>query len=127
MLKPPDYIITVLRQSCYQTDRLGAFPKSGKLGGMTKTKAEIKTKLMAAMEQEIDRLLEWESTAAKVTMTDIEDQVLAMRRRISEETANELAQARVERSEAVVPVNPITGKRLHRKGKKSESAKRVSG
>ena len=105
----------------------GAFPKSGKLGGMAKTKAEIKTKLMAAMEQEIDRLLEWESNAAKVTMTDIEDQVLAMRRRISEETANELAQARVERCEAVVPVNPITGKRLHRKGKKSESAKRASG
>ena len=94
---------------------------------MAKTKAEIKTKLMAAMEQEIDRLLEWESNAAKVTMTDIEDQVLTMRRRISEETANELAQARVERSEAVVPVNPITGKRLNRKGKKSESAKRASG
>jgi len=82
---------------------------------------------MAAMEQEIDRLLDWESQATKVTMTDIEDQVLAMRRRLSEETASELAQAQVERMETVVPSNAATGKRLHRKGKKTGSAKRVSG
>ena len=58
-------------------------------------------------------MLDWESQATKVTLTDIEDQVLAMRRRLSEETASELAQAQVERMETVVPSNAATGKRLH--------------
>jgi hypothetical protein len=93
---------------------------------MAKTKAEIKAKLMTELEQEIDSLLEWESGAAKVTMTDIEEKVLAMRRRISEQISSELAQARVERMETVVPVNAVTGKRLHGKGKKTGPARRGS-
>ena len=94
---------------------------------MAKTKAERKAELMAAMEQEIDRLLEWESQAAQVTMTDIEDQVLGMRRRVSELVASDLAQARVERVEAAAARPPARGTRLHRKGKKSGPARRASG
>jgi hypothetical protein len=96
---------------------------------MAKTKAERKAELMAAMEQEIDHLMEWESHAAKVTMTDIEDQVLAARRRISERLASDLAQARVERVETALPP-PATrdsDARLQRKGKKTGPARRASG
>lgn len=96
---------------------------------MAKTKAERKAELMAAVEQEIDRLLNWESQMAKVTMTDIEDQVLAARRRISERLASDLAQARVERVETSLPppaARDPRDARLRRKGKKTEPVRRGS-
>ena len=96
---------------------------------MTKTKAERKAELMAALEQEIDHLMDWESHATKVTMTDIEDQVLAARRRISERLASDLAQARVERVETALPspARSAGDARLQRKGKKTAPARRASG
>lgn len=97
---------------------------------MGKTKAERKAELLAEMEQEIDRLLEWESQAAKVTLTDIEEQVLATRRRLSERLASELAQARAGRLEtarATRAAEGSEGSRLHRKGKKNAPVRRASG
>ena len=94
---------------------------------MGKTKAEMKAELMAEVEREIDSLLEWESQAAKVTLTDIEDKVLAARRRLSERIASELAQARAERMGTGLEPNSSAGKPLHRKGKKTGRVRRGSG
>ena len=83
---------------------------------------------MAMMEQEIESLLDWESQATTVTLTDIEEKVLAMRQRLSEHVASELAQARVERLETAttIPISAASGERLHRKGKKTGPARRGS-
>jgi hypothetical protein len=93
---------------------------------MTKTRAELKAELMAVLEQEVESLLDWESQAAIVTLTDIEEKVVAMRRRVSERLASSLAQRRVERLESALPTN-AAGARLHRKGKKRERARHGSG
>lgn len=92
---------------------------------MVKTKAEIRAELMAEMAQEIDSLLDWESQTATVTLTDIEEKVLVMRRRLSERVASALAQARVARLERTIPTN-AAGERLHRKGKKRGRARHGS-
>ena len=94
---------------------------------MGKTKAEIKTELLAEMGREIDALLDWESQTERVTLTDIEEKVLAVRRRFSERLANELTRARVERVDTTIPTNDSTGQTLHRKGKKTDSARHASG
>ena len=94
---------------------------------MAKTKAELKAELMVVMEQEVERLLDWESQTTTVTLTDIEEKVLAMRRRVSERLASELAQRRVERLETAIPTQVASGARLHRKGKKTGPARRGSG
>ena len=93
---------------------------------MGKTKAEIKTELLAEMGREIDALLDWESQTERVTLTDIEEKVLAVRRRFSERLANELTRARVERVDTAIPTNDSTGQTLHRKGKKTDSARHAS-
>src|SRR5689334_12814845 len=92
-----------------------------------KTKVEIKGTLMAAMEEEIENVLDWEDQATSVTLTDIEEKVLALRQRMSERVVSELVQARVARLETAVPPRAASGQRLHRKGKKTAPARRGSG
>ena len=43
------------------------------------TEAELKARLMAAMEGEVDGLVKWEMGTKQVTFTKIEDEVLARR------------------------------------------------
>ncbi|MCL5995157.1 MAG: hypothetical protein M1546_03775 [Chloroflexi bacterium] len=85
---------------------------------MAKTKAELKAALMAELEQEIDRLLEWESQTPIVTLTDIETRVLAQRLRLSERIATELTQARADRLETAFQTQATRGARPRDKGKK---------
>jgi hypothetical protein len=94
---------------------------------MGKTREEIKAELMAEMEREIDSLLKWEDQAERVTVTDLEEKVLGARRRLSERLMTELAQRRVEKLEAEIPVSVNSGEALHRKGKKTRRAKHGSG
>jgi uncharacterized protein with PIN domain len=51
---------------------------------MKRTREQIKAELTKKAEEEIDRLLSWEEKADKPTLTQIEDQVLATRRVLSE-------------------------------------------
>jgi hypothetical protein len=94
---------------------------------MGKTREEIKAELMAEMEREIDSLLKWEDQTERVTVTDLEEKVLGTRRRLSERLMTELAQRRVEKLEAEIPVSASSGEALHRKGKKTRRAKPGSG
>ncbi len=106
---------------------MGAFAESGNLVQtvrMGKTKAEMREELLRAVEAEIDQLLNWEDNTAEVTITDIEDQVLAARQRISAHITGVLVQRRAERADLARP-SPTNadGKRLHYKGKKTEPAR----
>ena len=69
------------------------------------------------MEAEVDRLLAWEDETEQVSMTDIEDQVLAVRQRLSAHLTEVLAQQRAQKADVQVP-NTSDGWRLHYKGKK---------
>ena len=91
---------------------------------MAKTRAERKAELMAEIEREIDSLLAWEDQTTRVTITDIEDKVLASRQRITEQLSTELTQLRAERLEGQETAKAVSKERLRRKGKKTGRAKR---
>ncbi len=81
---------------------------------------------MAAMEAEVDQLLAWEDETERVSMTDIEDQVIGVRQRLSAHLTEVLAQQRAQKADLEVP-STSDGRRLHYKGKKTKSAKRARG
>lgn len=92
---------------------------------MGKTKSEIRAELVSAFETEVDRLLAWEDESEQVTITDIEEQVLVARRRISERLTEMLAQQRAQKADLSVPTAAGSGQHLHYKGKKTRPAKRA--
>ena len=95
---------------------------------MRKINEELRAELAAIINEELGGLLEWEARTETVTLTDIEDQVLAARQRIGERLTNELVQQRADRIDAELPVPRSAADRpLHYKGKKTKSAKRGRG
>lgn len=94
---------------------------------MDKSQGELRVALLVDMEAEIDQLLNWEDETRDVTITDIEDQVLAARERISTRLTEALVQQRAAKADVTVPTDAESGQRLHYKGKKTKSARRVAG
>jgi len=83
---------------------------------------DLKSELMAEIEGEIDRLVEWDEKASRVRLTDIEDEVLAARQRISQMITKRLIERQEEKRERAIPESRSSGKRLHPKGKKREAS-----
>jgi hypothetical protein len=67
---------------------------------MPKSKQELKTKLMKAAEAVIDELLAWHVETDKPNLAQIEEKVLDLRQRLSEQ----MSQAVITNQEAVRPV-----------------------
>lgn len=82
------------------------------------TQDEIKQVLSRIVEAEIGDLVAWGSQADGVTLTDIEDRVLAARQRIGQALTRGLIEQQEQRRDAEIPVNAQTGQRLHPKGAK---------
>ena len=57
---------------------------------MKLSRAELKAKLLAEAEQAIDQLLGWNDGNQAPTLSELEDAVLKMRKRVSEQAANTL-------------------------------------
>ena len=57
---------------------------------MKLSRAELKAKLLAEAEQAIDQLLAWNDGHQAPTLSELEDAVLKMRKRVSEQAANTL-------------------------------------
>jgi TATA-binding protein-associated factor Taf7 len=84
------------------------------------TEAELKARLMAAVEAEVDRLVKWEMGAKGVTFTQIEDEVLARREEIGRQMAENVLAHREGMRGGAIPENAESGKRLNPKGKKKD-------
>ena len=67
---------------------------------MTKSREEMKAKLMKEAEAVIDELLEWHLETDKPNLTQVEGKVLDLRQRLSEQ----LSQTVIENQAAVRPV-----------------------
>lgn len=67
---------------------------------MGKSRAELKAKLMKEAERTIDELLDWHVSTAKPNLEQVEEKVLGLRQRLSEQ----MSQAVIETQAAVRPV-----------------------
>lgn len=67
---------------------------------MGKSRGELKAKLMAEAERAIDELLDWHVSTAKPNLEQVEEKVLALRQRLSEQ----MSQTVIENQGAVRPV-----------------------
>jgi hypothetical protein len=85
---------------------------------MKRRREALKAELMAQMEEEIDKLLDWHERAEAPTLAEIEEVVLELRKRMGQRVAGEV----VKEQEAVRPVPgpacPTCGREMHYKGMK---------
>jgi uncharacterized protein with PIN domain len=85
---------------------------------MKSSRAQLKAELMAQVEEMIDELLDWHEGTKAPTFDEIEEAVLKLRKRMSEQ----MAEAVVEDQEMVRPVPgpacPECGEEMHYKGMK---------
>ena len=69
---------------------------------MKRARAELKAELQAQAEQAIDELLDWAEDTPAPTLTQIEEKVLKLRKRLSEA----MAEVVIEGQENVHPIAP---------------------
>ena len=85
---------------------------------MKRTHDELKAELLAAAEEMIDELLEWHERTEAPTLTEIEDAILDLRKRLGDR----MEQVVIEDQEATHPVPgpacPMCGREMHYKGMK---------
>jgi uncharacterized protein with PIN domain len=85
---------------------------------MKRTGEELKAEMMAEMEEEVDRLLDWHERAETPTLAEIEEAVIEVRQRMGQRMTG----AVVTEQEAVHPVPgprcPTCEREMHYKGMK---------
>jgi len=94
---------------------------------MRRTREELKAELLAEAEAMIDELLDWEEGTDAPTLTQIEDMVLKLRKRMGER----MTRAAIVKQEAVQPVPgpacPGCGKEMGYKGMKEVTVESRTG
>jgi hypothetical protein len=94
---------------------------------MKRTRDQLRAELLAAAEEVIDELLEWHERSEAPTLTEIEDAVLDLRKRLGER----MEQAVIEDQEAIHPVPgpacPTCGREMHYKGMKELTVRGRTG
>lgn len=117
---------------------LGAFQFAGKSGkiekngkemeaGMKRTREQIKAVLLKEYEEELDRLLNWEEKAKRPTLSQIEEQVLASRKKMSEEMLKEMLRGQESQSPVEGVKCPKCGKLMEDKGKEPKLVETRAG
>jgi hypothetical protein len=84
---------------------------------------EAKARLMADLETEIDTVLAARDGEKRLTLTEIEDVVLAARERLGKKLAETLVREQEAENVTKAPISPVSGKPLQRKDKKRRQSK----
>jgi hypothetical protein len=85
---------------------------------MPSTRKQSKVRLMQRAESLIDELLDWTASTPEPNLTQIEDTVLELRKRFSEEMAREVIAAQEAKQPVEAPACPKCGQKMTYKGQK---------
>lgn len=85
---------------------------------MKLTRNQKKAKLQAAAEALIEELLDWDEENQAPNLTQIEDEVLALRQRFGQEMAATMVEGQAARQLIEAPLCPQCGQPMRYKGKK---------
>ena len=85
---------------------------------MKLSREEKKARLMERLEKAADELLDWEDQNRKPTLTQLEDIVLALRKQIGEEMAEEVIGRMEAKAMVPGPSCPKCGQEMRYKGEK---------
>jgi uncharacterized protein with PIN domain len=88
---------------------------------MSRTRAEIRAKLLAEAEQAIDDLLDWTDQTPCPNLTQIENAVLKMRKQFSEQAALAVIEAQDTRRPVPGPMCPTCRREMHYKDTKAQT------
>ncbi|MCI0354013.1 MAG: hypothetical protein L0099_03090 [Acidobacteria bacterium] len=94
---------------------------------MRRPRAEVQAGLMQQAAQAVEELLDWADSRAAPTLTEIEDQVLKLRQRLSAAMAQGVMEAPATVAPAQRPVCPACQRRLHFKAKKGTTVESRAG
>jgi DNA repair exonuclease SbcCD ATPase subunit len=87
---------------------------------MRESEEELKGRMMGEVEGAIDRLLRAKKPAGEITLTEIEELVIAAQQAIGQELTAILIEASAEEQTAPGPACPGCGEEMHYKGKKEK-------
>jgi hypothetical protein len=97
---------------------MGAIKQKRRRRGMKSKRAELKAKLMAQAEAEIETFLDWHERTQEPTLSEIEEVVLAIRGRLSEGLALRVIEEQERRQPVPGPACPECGREMSSKGEK---------
>ena len=94
---------------------------------MTSSRAERKAALLRQAEQLVDDLLAWEDEHQRPNLTEIEDIVLALRKRMGEQMAQSVVNHQAAQSPVPGPACPTCGREMHAKSRKRRRVESRAG
>ncbi len=94
---------------------------------MKKNKEQLKAEFMAEAEELFDALMEWEEQTEKPNLTQIEEIVLALRKRFGEQMAQKMIMLQEKRQPAERVQCPECGGEMENKGMKDNQVETQIG